>query len=76
MCEGIQGQLSVGKTWKLLRHLIDPTQSKSATNRNLIKVINNYDGDRSKLLKDLQDKYLQTEKGTHPPMKEYTEIPN
>lgn len=76
MCEALQGQLSVGKTWKLLRHLIDPTQSKSATNRNLIKVINNYDGDKSKLLKDLQDKYLQTEKGTHPPMKEYTGIPN
>ncbi|KAH7965415.1 hypothetical protein HPB49_007509 [Dermacentor silvarum] len=28
VCDGLQGQLSVGKTWKLLRHLIDPAGSK------------------------------------------------
>ncbi|KAH7980245.1 hypothetical protein HPB49_014079 [Dermacentor silvarum] len=38
VCDGLQGQLSVGKTWKLLRHLIDPAGSKTANNRLLTKV--------------------------------------
>lgn len=71
MCDGLQGQLSVGKTWKLLRHLIDPTSSKTATNRTLTKVLNSYKGDGCRLLKALADKYLQTEKGVHPIPEEY-----
>lgn len=55
MCESIQGQLSAGKTWKLLRHLIDPMQSKSTTYHNLTKVLNNYKGSSDELLRDLQD---------------------
>ncbi|XP_077551209.1 uncharacterized protein LOC144164821 [Haemaphysalis longicornis] len=76
MCEGLQGQLSAGKTWKLLRHLIDPAQSKSTMNRNLTKVINNYDGDSAELLMDLQKRYLQTEKGRYLPPQVYEGTPN
>ncbi|XP_077540901.1 uncharacterized protein LOC144153118 [Haemaphysalis longicornis] len=76
MCEGLQGQLSAGKTWKLLRHLIDPAQSKSTMNRNLTKVINNYDGDSAELLRDLQKRYLQTEKGRYLPPQVYEGTPN
>lgn len=71
MCEGLQGQLSAGKTWKLLRHLIDPAQSKTATNRNLTKVLNTFDGNESKLFRALKKRYLQTEKGVHPIPEEY-----
>lgn len=66
MCDGLQGQLSVGKTWRFLRHLIDPTGSKTATNRTLTKVLSSYDGDGRKLLKALADKYIQSEKGKYP----------
>ncbi|KAH7980208.1 hypothetical protein HPB49_013802 [Dermacentor silvarum] len=68
VCDGLQGQLSVGKTWQLLRHLIDPPQA--ANNRLLTKVLNTYDGDR--LMKALEDHYFQTERGQHPILREYT----
>ncbi|XP_077547715.1 uncharacterized protein LOC144159942 [Haemaphysalis longicornis] len=76
MCEGLQGQLSAGKTWKVLRHLIDPAQGKSTMNRNLTKDINNYDGDSAELLRDLQKRYLQTEKGRYLPPQVYEGTPN
>ncbi|XP_077528391.1 uncharacterized protein LOC144140064 [Haemaphysalis longicornis] len=66
LCDSLQGQLSLGKTWRLLRYLIDPTGSKTAINRTLTKVLNTYDGDGSRLLKALADKYLQTEKVQYP----------
>ncbi|KAL1436842.1 hypothetical protein MTO96_049242 [Rhipicephalus appendiculatus] len=43
-CDGLQGKLSARKTWCLLRHLIDPLSSKTASNRNLTKVLNTYKG--------------------------------
>ncbi|KAH7979029.1 hypothetical protein HPB49_007879 [Dermacentor silvarum] len=72
VCDGLQGQLSVGKTWKLLRHLIDPAGSKTASNRLLTKVLNRYDGDSGRLMKALEDQYFQTERGQHPISREYT----
>ncbi|KAK8783214.1 hypothetical protein V5799_015445, partial [Amblyomma americanum] len=65
-CDGLQGKLSTGKTWCLLRHLIDPLSSKTATNRNLTKVLNTYKGDGRKLLADLKANYVKTEKGQYP----------
>ncbi|KAL1477138.1 hypothetical protein MTO96_035986 [Rhipicephalus appendiculatus] len=41
-CGGLQGKLSAWKTWCLLRHVIDSLSSKTATNRNLTKVLNTY----------------------------------
>lgn len=76
VCDGLQGQLPVGKTWKLLRHLIDPTSSKTATNRTLTKVLNDYKGNGRKPLKALAKKYLQTEKGVHPIPETYTRPKN
>ncbi|KAH9380391.1 hypothetical protein HPB48_017614 [Haemaphysalis longicornis] len=72
ICDGLQGQLSVGKTWKLLRHLIDPAGSKTASHRSLTKVLNTYDGDGDRLIKALKEHYLQTERGQHPAPQEYT----
>ncbi|KAH7940588.1 hypothetical protein HPB49_002341 [Dermacentor silvarum] len=72
VCDGPQGQLPVGKTWKLLRHLTDPAGSKTASNRLLTKVLNTYDGDSDRLMKALEDQYFQTERGQHPIPREYT----
>ncbi|KAH7935631.1 hypothetical protein HPB52_025366 [Rhipicephalus sanguineus] len=44
-CDGLQGKLSARKTWCLVRRLIDPLSSKTATNRNFTKVLNTYKGD-------------------------------
>ncbi|KAL1451294.1 hypothetical protein MTO96_043873 [Rhipicephalus appendiculatus] len=57
-------KLSARKTWCLLRHLIDPLSSKTAT--KLIKVLNTYKGDSRRPLEDLKAKYLNTEKGQYP----------
>ncbi|XP_077535785.1 uncharacterized protein LOC144148061 [Haemaphysalis longicornis] len=65
-CDGLQGKLSARKTWCLLRHLIDPLSTKTATNRNLTKVLNTYKGDGSRLLEDLKARYLNEEKGQYP----------
>lgn len=70
-CDGLQGKLSTWKTWCLLRHLIDPLSSKTATNRNLTKVLNMYKGDGRRLLEDLKAKYLKTEKGQYPEPERY-----
>ncbi|KAH7981810.1 hypothetical protein HPB52_001165 [Rhipicephalus sanguineus] len=70
-CDGLQGKLSARKTWCLLRHLIDPLNSKTASNRNLTKVLNMYKGDGRRLLEDLKAKYLNTEKGQYPVPERY-----
>nr|XP_050040761.1 uncharacterized protein LOC126537714 [Dermacentor andersoni] len=70
-CDGLQGKLSTWKTWCLLRHLIDPMSSKTATNRNHTKVLNSYKGDGRRLLEDLKAKYLKTEKGQYPVPERY-----
>ncbi|KAG0429466.1 hypothetical protein HPB47_023608 [Ixodes persulcatus] len=49
-------------TWRLLRHLIDPLTSKSETNRNKTRTLNNSGGEAVKLVEDLRDKYLKTKK--------------
>ncbi|KAL1439574.1 hypothetical protein MTO96_010103 [Rhipicephalus appendiculatus] len=69
-CDGLQGKLSARKTWCLLRHLIDPLSSKTATNRNLTKVLNMYKGDGRRLLEDLKAKYLKTLEGPVPGARE------
>ncbi|XP_077548089.1 uncharacterized protein LOC144160808 [Haemaphysalis longicornis] len=66
VCDGLQGTLSTKKTWKLLRHLIDPLKSKSAGARDLARTINSYDGDGDKLVRQLTQKYLKTEKSGKP----------
>lgn len=57
-----KGSLSARKTWRLLRHLIDPLTSKSETNRNKTRTLNNSGGEAVKLVEDLRDKYLKTKK--------------
>ncbi|KAK8766094.1 hypothetical protein V5799_007124 [Amblyomma americanum] len=70
-CDSLQGKLSTEKAWCLLRNLIDPLSSKTATNRNLTKVLNTYKGDGYRLLEDLKTKYLKTEKGQYPVPERY-----
>ncbi|XP_075534946.1 uncharacterized protein LOC142570447 [Dermacentor variabilis] len=70
-CDDLQGKLSTWKTSCLLRHLIDPLSSKTATNRNLTKVLNKYKGGGRRLLEDLKAKYLKTEKGQYPVPERY-----
>lgn len=67
LCDDLRGTLSTRKTWQLLRHLIDPLASKSATNRSLARTLSNYAGGAKKLMEDLKDRYLNTEKSVEQP---------
>lgn len=71
LCDGLQG---TRMTWTLLRHLIDPSTSKSETNRNMARTINNYRGSTVQLLQDLWTRYLKTDRSFHPAP--YTGTPN
>ncbi|KAH9362301.1 hypothetical protein HPB48_002279 [Haemaphysalis longicornis] len=62
ICDDLQGTLSTKKSWKLLRHLIDPLKNKSASARDLTRTINTYDGCGERLIRELTSKCLKTEK--------------
>lgn len=59
-CDSLNGQLGNKKTWHLLRHLLDPTQSKSAAQGQLAAIIHQYPGDGQDFLDLLRKKYLNT----------------
>ncbi|KAH7974247.1 hypothetical protein HPB49_012727 [Dermacentor silvarum] len=67
LCDSLQGTLSTRKTWQLLRHLIDPMTSKSETNRSMARTLNNYEEEVDKLMEDLKNKYIKTEKSKDRP---------
>ncbi|XP_037558252.1 uncharacterized protein LOC119435475 [Dermacentor silvarum] len=75
LCDSLQGTLSTRKTWQLLRHLIDPMTSKSETNRSTARTLNNYEGDVEKLMEDMKNKYIKTEKSKDRPGP-YRGLPN
>ncbi|KAK8766979.1 hypothetical protein V5799_006240 [Amblyomma americanum] len=67
----MQGKHSSWKAWSRLRHLIHTLSSKTATNRNLTKVLNTYKGEGRRLSEDLKAKYLKKEKGQFPVPERY-----
>lgn len=57
LCNSLQGQLSVKKTWQLIRHLLNPTTSKNSNTQKIAQLINEHD-DPQKLLEELKMKYI------------------
>lgn len=74
LCDGIQGKLGVSKTWKLLRVLIDPSSSKSATKDRLTKIVHTTPGTDTELIEKLKTRYLCTDQVVEQP--EYPGLPN
>lgn len=60
ICDGINGQLGNKKSWFLLRHLLDPTTTKSAARTRLNQIVHQYDGTGEELLEDLKGRYINT----------------
>lgn len=50
MCDRLNGQLANKNSWFLLRHLIDPEQTKSNTSKNLQKLIHSHPGEENELI--------------------------
>ncbi|KAH7938930.1 hypothetical protein HPB52_002480 [Rhipicephalus sanguineus] len=59
LCSGLSNHLGCKPSWHLLRHLLDPTSTKSVIRQQLQRVIQAYPGDTSSLMADLSAKYLQ-----------------
>lgn len=74
-CNSLQGTLGTAKTWSLMRHLLDPTKSKSATRHIITKLLHQYPGTSKDILDALRDKYIGQQ---HPPSQpmEYRGAPN
>ncbi|KAH7932756.1 hypothetical protein HPB49_002270 [Dermacentor silvarum] len=57
ICKSLNGQLGCKKTWHLLRHLLDPSNTKSAARNQLTKIIHQYPGTDAELLADLASRW-------------------
>lgn len=57
ICESLQGTLSMSKTWRILRALIEPDATKTMTQHKLQSLINKYE-DPTRLLEDIQNQYI------------------
>ncbi|KAL1467798.1 hypothetical protein MTO96_041917 [Rhipicephalus appendiculatus] len=57
-CSSLQNTLSTAKTWSILRNILDPDKSKSATSRTLQKIAENFPGTDDDLIKALKERYI------------------
>lgn len=74
MCDNLRGTLSMKRTWSLLRHLLDPSQSKTAQTNRMTQLIHSYPGTQQQLLINLKEKYFPT--GEQHALPEYRGAPN
>lgn len=58
ICNSMNGQLSTGRTWHLLRFLLDPDNNKKNNIQAITKLIHAYDGTEEEFLKELEQKYI------------------
>lgn len=57
-CNTAATQMSSRNTWRLFRALIDPSQTRTETQKHLQRALHAYAGDAEKLAQALRDKYL------------------
>ncbi|KAG0425096.1 hypothetical protein HPB47_027726 [Ixodes persulcatus] len=66
VCDSVNGHLGKKNTWLLLRHLLNPTQTKTAQRNSLDQIVHQHEGDTEDLIKELKDRYLNTTQSTDP----------
>nr|XP_050052500.1 uncharacterized protein LOC126548403 [Dermacentor andersoni] len=74
ICDGIAGNLSTKRAWQLLRHLIDPTQTKTATQHHVTRLVHAHMDNPDSLIDTLQKTY--TSPGIPTRLPPYTGQPN
>lgn len=58
ICNQMDRNMGVSKTWHLLRHLLDPTGSRTTQRQNLQKLVHEYAGPPEDLFLELKDRYI------------------
>ncbi|KAH8023696.1 hypothetical protein HPB51_015236 [Rhipicephalus microplus] len=76
LCNGLNEQLDNKKTWHLLRHLLDPDDSKRAARHRLKPLVHQHRVSDEDLLTDLVDKYINQAHQPVTPQPPYEGKPN
>ncbi|KAH7937004.1 hypothetical protein HPB49_007158 [Dermacentor silvarum] len=58
----MNGQFGNKYTWSRLRHLIDPNETKSASRKNVQRIIDSFPGDDNTLIKELKNRYFNVDR--------------
>lgn len=58
ICDQMNRELSSAKTWKLLRHLLDPDKTRSEAQQQLQRLVYKFDGSSKELLDEVRNRYL------------------
>lgn len=58
ICDRMQGNLGMKRTWQLLKHLLDPSNSKTDQAHQLTHIIQNFTGSDTDLIYRIKDAYL------------------
>lgn len=57
-CDAMEKQISLSKTWNLLRCLIDSEASKTAQQQNFIRLVRKYKGTEEELIEEIRQRYI------------------
>lgn len=60
ICNQMKGNLGMKRTWSLLRHLLDPTRTKTEQTHRLTKVTQNFPGTNEQLIDKVCSLYIPT----------------
>lgn len=69
VCDQMHGNLSMKRTWSLLKHLLDPSRSKTEQNNRLTSIVHNFPGTNEELIDKLSFLYIPT--GANYPLPPY-----
>ncbi|XP_075543923.1 uncharacterized protein LOC142578420 [Dermacentor variabilis] len=74
LCDTMNGNMSAGRTWKILRHLLDPGSTRTATRTEMAKLRHKYKDDPDAFAEEIVQTHLARPEGqSHP---EYCGAPN
>lgn len=74
LCDTMDGNMSAGRTWKILRHLLDPSSTRTATRTEMAKLQHRYKDDPDAFAEEIVQTHLARPEGrTHP---KYSGAPN
>lgn len=58
LCDTMDGNMSAGRTWKILRHLLDPTSTRTATRVQMAKLRHKYKDDPQAFVEEIIQTHL------------------
>lgn len=63
LCDTMNGNMSAGRTWKILRHLLDPGSTRTATRTEMAKLRHKYKDDPEAFAEEIVQTHLARPEG-------------